>query len=110
LQKTLCLKTRIGLISGWFEIWEGVNGLQTVLGLTSVVSPEDGFRKMKSTGELIKRSAEKEELLLKFPYRYSSQNLRKMTQGVYGQWKRDYCLEQERRLLEYQRKYQRKAS
>jgi hypothetical protein len=43
-------------------------------------------------------------------YWYSSQNLRKMTQGVYGQWKRDYCLEQERRLLEYQRKYQRKAS
>ncbi|KAJ5213257.1 hypothetical protein N7449_000426, partial [Penicillium cf. viridicatum] len=36
-------------------------------------------------------------------YWYRSQNLRKMTQGVHGQWKRDYCLEQKRRLLQRQR-------
>ncbi|OQE16553.1 hypothetical protein PENFLA_c027G08151 [Penicillium flavigenum] len=35
-------------------------------------------------------------------YWLRSQNLRKMTRGVYGQWKRDYCLEQKRRLLQYQ--------
>jgi hypothetical protein len=44
-----------------------VNGLQTVLGLTSVVSPEHGFRIMKNTGELIKGSAEKEELFTEIP-------------------------------------------
>jgi hypothetical protein len=86
-----------------------VNGLQTVHGLTSVVSPEQGFRITKYTGELIKGSAEKEELLLKFPYRYRSQNLRKMKQGVHGQWERDYCLEQKRRLLQYQREASRTA-
>ncbi|KAJ6072598.1 hypothetical protein N7467_010683, partial [Penicillium canescens] len=37
-------------------------------------------------------------------YWYRSQNLRKMTQGVHGQWERDYCLEQKRRLLQYQRR------
>ncbi|KAJ5174582.1 uncharacterized protein N7482_000459 [Penicillium canariense] len=36
-------------------------------------------------------------------YWYRSQNLRKMTQGVHGQWERDYCLEQKRRLLQNQR-------
>ncbi|KAJ5316919.1 hypothetical protein N7508_001427 [Penicillium antarcticum] len=28
-------------------------------------------------------------------YWYRSQKLRKLTQGVHGQWKIDYCLEQE---------------
>lgn len=48
-----------------------------------------------------------------FPYRLRSQNLQNMMQGVYGQWKRDYCLEQKRklrrRLLQYQRQYSRTA-
>ncbi|KAJ6001700.1 hypothetical protein N7522_006927, partial [Penicillium canescens] len=42
-------------------------------------------------------------------YWYRSQNLRKMTQGVHGQWKRDYCLEQKRRLLQHQREASRTA-
>lgn len=64
---------------------------------------------MKNTGELIKGFAEKEELLLKFSYRYRSQNLREITQCVHGQWGRDYCLEQERRLLQHQREASRTA-
>ncbi|KAJ5148552.1 hypothetical protein N7448_000130, partial [Penicillium atrosanguineum] len=36
-------------------------------------------------------------------YWYRSQHLRKMTQGVHGQWKRNYCQEQKRRLLQHQR-------
>ncbi|KAJ5940650.1 hypothetical protein N7516_000818 [Penicillium verrucosum] len=35
-------------------------------------------------------------------YWLRSRNLQKMMQGVYGQWKRDYCLEQKRRLLQHQ--------
>lgn len=64
---------------------------------------------MKNTGELIKGFAEKEELLLKFSYRYRSQNLWEMTQGFHGQWERDYCLEQKRRLLQHQREASRTA-
>jgi hypothetical protein len=79
-----------------------VNGLQTVLGLTSVVSANHGFRVMKNTGELNKGSTEKEEVLLKFPYRC-------LTQGVHGQWKRVYSLEQKRPLLQHQREASRTA-
>ncbi|KAJ5788854.1 uncharacterized protein N7518_005865, partial [Penicillium psychrosexuale] len=36
-------------------------------------------------------------------YWYRSQNLRKMMQGVHGQWQRTYCLEQKGGLLQCQR-------
>lgn len=47
---------------------------------------------------------------MKLSYRHQSQNLLTKMQGVHGQWKRDYCMEQERRLLRQRHQHQRVAS
>lgn len=103
LRNKIRLKTWIRLHSGWVEIWEALNGHHIATELSNIVLLEHFSRIMNNTGEPIAKLMLKENKLLKFAYRYQSQNLQKMTHGVHGDWNRDYCLEQKGRL--FQRQY-----